>query len=104
MRMKKSKAELAKIKDLRAKRRKSRKAVAAKYHVALCERMNEATKGFNIRQVADATGCHPENVRRHLLNGRPPAMFVARLAEEFDVSPSWLLLGQGQMRAKKSKR
>lgn len=102
--MKKSKAVLTKIKSLRAKRRKTRRAVASKYHVSLCERLNQATEGFNIRQVAEMTQSHPENVRRHLLNGRPPAMFVARVSEEFGVSPGWLLLGEGTMRAKKSKR
>ncbi len=70
------------------------------YYRGLTERLGKAADGFNFRQISDMTGGHPENVRRYMGNGRAPVHFISEVARAFQVSPKWLLLGDGPMRAR----
>ncbi|HYE62380.1 MAG TPA: helix-turn-helix transcriptional regulator [Phycisphaerales bacterium] len=64
---------------------------------AITERVQWACQGLRLRRVADLTGCNAETVRRYLLGqGNPPPAFLAALCRGLGLSPSWLLLGEGE--------
>lgn len=50
------------------------------------------------RALGDATGQHPETVRRYLQGQSPSVEFLAALCARYDVSAQWLLTGQGAMK------
>lgn len=82
----------------KSRRKKQRRTRPTGYHSQLCARMNEAAAGNNLREIAEATGYHPETVRRYMSNGRTPVHFVAAFAPAFKVSLMWLMLGKGKMK------
>lgn len=76
----------------------------AGYRQEVAGRLRVACPGATIREIAEATGFHPETVRR-IVRGNAPitAEFVAAAGRRLGVSPNWLVLGQGPMRMGKSK-
>jgi hypothetical protein len=66
------------------------------WDLGLVIRMQAVTSGATLRALGDATGVHPETVRRYLTDGRPSAFFLAGLCRMTGVSPSWLLLGRAE--------
>ncbi len=68
-------------------------AVRHLWDIGLVIRMQVITKDATLREIGDATGVHPETVRRYLADGRPSAYFLAGLCRSFNVDPWWLLFG-----------
>ncbi|MEL6311998.1 MAG: hypothetical protein AAFQ17_06500 [Pseudomonadota bacterium] len=49
----------------------------------------------SFRGVAEAIDLHPETVRRYLRSNRPGTEMLVRLAKQGELSPVWLMLGEG---------
>lgn len=50
------------------------------------------------RSLGEATGQHPETVRRYMQGQSPSVEFLAALCARYDISAQWLLTGQGAMK------
>jgi transcriptional regulator with XRE-family HTH domain len=63
----------------------------------LATRLNAATEPYSYREMAVRTGCHPESIRRWLRGegGDLPAHFLVAACRAFQISPHWLLTGEG---------
>lgn len=65
---------------------------------AVSLRIAAACSGYTLSQIAKRTGWGAETVRRYVRQGhRPSVDFVAAVAERFNVSVGWLVLGEGTM-------
>lgn len=64
----------------------------------LCERLRLVVGQASFRQIGDATGTHPETVRRYMHGQSPSVEFVGAVCEHYQVNGEWLLTGQGPMR------
>lgn len=65
----------------------------------LIEVMN--SHGLSARDLADKTGASLSAVYNYTRDREPPAAFIAEVCRKFDVSPRWLLLGEGTMTGEK---
>lgn len=64
----------------------------------LRQRLQTAAGHLSNKALADLTEHHPETVRRYMNGQRPSVTFVVRLCRELDISPHWLLTGEGAMK------
>ncbi|MCB9895288.1 MAG: helix-turn-helix transcriptional regulator [Planctomycetes bacterium] len=69
---------------------------AGTQNAALRKRLNKLADRFPQIEIARRTGVAPANVHRYLRAGRIPAEFCLALVEAFDLSPDWLLKGEGE--------
>ena len=70
----------------------------------LHERLESATKGRTYRALGDATGIHPETVRRYMQGQAPSVEFVTALCAALELNAQWLLTGEGPMHAHEARR
>lgn len=54
---------------------------------------------LSIRKFAGRLGLAPTTLQEYLKGRMPPADFIVRVCERFNVSPWWLLSGKGEIRA-----
>lgn len=89
----------------------SRRALAKSFHPAkthavekeaLRQRLERCAGHLTFRAIAELTGHHPETVRRYMRGQRPSVPFVVRLCRQLDISPHWLLTGEGEMKRNES--
>ncbi len=64
----------------------------------LHERIHSVVGHVTYRSLGDATGQHPETVRRYMQGQSPSVEFLAALCARYDISAQWLLTGQGAMK------
>ena len=69
---------------------------ADQYNVALRGRLNKLADRFQQVEIARRTGVATANVHRYLRAGRIPAEFCLALIDAFDLSPDWLMKGEGE--------
>ena len=50
------------------------------------------------REFARRLGISPSTLWEYLHGRTPPADFIARICEQFDIDESWLLTGEGEMK------
>ncbi|MEM8756474.1 MAG: hypothetical protein AAGF47_01665 [Planctomycetota bacterium] len=62
------------------------------------ERLATAADGKTYKWVAEATGSHPETVRRYMQGQSPNIEFVTAFCRVFELNPQWLLTGESPMR------
>lgn len=65
----------------------------------LHERLAAAAGDRTYRHLADLTGQNAETVRRYMQGQAPSVEFLSKLAHSLQLNGSWLLTGQGPMRA-----
>lgn len=70
----------------------------------LHERLEAAAKGRTYRAIGDATGIHPETVRRYMQGQTPSVEFVTSLCTALDINVQWMLTGDGPMHAHETRR
>jgi hypothetical protein len=63
---------------------------------ALAARMREVVGRATYKEIARATGTHPETVRRYFLAGRPSVSFLGAFCAAYRDSADWLLDGMGE--------
>lgn len=71
-------------------------AATRAYTAALVSRVQLACRGYKAGELAERMNLHPETVRRYLRGQKPAPEFLAGICRELDVSPAWLLLGEGE--------
>ncbi|MCA9294317.1 MAG: helix-turn-helix transcriptional regulator [Phycisphaerales bacterium] len=59
-------------------------------------RLQLVLQGVSHNAVARTTGYNSETVRRYRTKTEPSARFVKRICEEYGVTPTWLLTGEGE--------
>ena len=64
-------------------------------NLALRDRLAECCGDVSISEIARSVDMSRETVRRFIRTGRPSAQFLMRLCRTREISPTWLLLGQG---------
>ena len=69
---------------------------ADQYNAALRGRLNKLADRFQQVEIARRTGVATANVHRYLRAGRIPAEFCLALIDAFDLSPDWLMKGEGE--------
>ncbi len=62
-------------------------------------RLSLVLDGLSYRQIGNATGTHPETVRRYLNGHAPSAAFLTQVCVQYGVSGEWLLSGRLPMRS-----
>ncbi len=73
-------------------------AMEDSWRAAFALRLKRAIGEQTIADFARLIDWHPETVRRYLAGDtRPPAEFLAKICQSLDISPDWLLLGNGPM-------
>lgn len=73
------------------------------FEESLLGRIQSVVSHLTCREIAEATGVHPETVRRYVTKDPPTMFFVAALCRAFKVYPSWLL-GLAEPRPAKRRR
>ena len=71
-------------------------ALSAVYSAELIARVQHACRGYKAGELAEKMGLHPETVRRYLRGQKPAPEFLAGICRVLEVSPAWLLLGEGE--------
>lgn len=66
------------------------------YNAELRARLNKLSDRFQQIEISRRTGVPAPNVHRYLRSGRIPAEFCLALIDAFDLSPDWLLRGEGE--------
>lgn len=61
----------------------------------ISERLHQVLGEATFADIARATGCNSETVRRYMRGGTPSVEFVIGVGRHYGVSLDWLLLGQG---------
>jgi hypothetical protein len=70
---------------------------------AIHQRLRSVVATKTYRELGDMTGTNAETARRYIL-GQPPSLeFVVALCDKQGVSPTWLLTGDGPMRASEAR-
>lgn len=65
---------------------------------ALHERLHAVAGNLTYRALAEATGHHPETVRRYMQGQSPSAEFLASMCGVFDLNAQWLIMGRGPIK------
>ena len=66
------------------------------YREQLRSRLHTLRDRFQQVEIARRTGLPTANVHRYMKSGKIPAEFCCALADAFDLSPEWLLKGEGE--------
>lgn len=66
------------------------------YRNELRSRLHTLRDRFQQVEIARRTGLPAANVHRYMKSGKIPAEFVCALTDAFDLSPEWLLKGEGE--------
>lgn len=64
----------------------------------LRHRLRVASGVCSLREIGARTGANWETVRRYLKEGKVSGRFLAAFCRAYNVTPDWLLFGEGSMR------
>lgn len=68
-------------------------------HVQLAARLRQFREGRTYVEIASRLNMSRETLRRYFSGDRPSAVFLIALCREYNLSPAWLMLGEGPMYA-----